>query len=105
MQKKQELTSVYQNNADFIPANFELLNYPNPFNAQTTVVVKVPIEGNLSIKVFNVTGEEVAELFNDFKTAGTYTFNFNADKLASGIYFIRMKMMNKILTHKIVLLK
>jgi beta-N-acetylhexosaminidase len=105
MKKKQELTSVYQNNADFIPADFELLNYPNPFNTQTTVVVKIPMEGNLSIKVFNVTGEEVAELFNDIKTAGTYTFNFNADKLASGIYFIRMKMMNKILTHKIVLLK
>ncbi|AFH48698.1 Beta-N-acetylhexosaminidase [Ignavibacterium album JCM 16511] len=105
IQKKQQLTNVYQSNNDFIPDDFELSNYPNPFNAQTNILVKVPKDGNLSINVFNTIGEEVAELVNDFKTAGTYNFNFNASELASGIYLIRMKMQNKILTHKMVLLK
>ncbi|MBI5661652.1 MAG: T9SS type A sorting domain-containing protein [Ignavibacterium album] len=103
--KKQQLTNVNQNNSEFLPDEFELVNYPNPFNAQTNIVVRIPVDGNLSIKIFNIVGEEVAEIMNDFTSAGTYKFSFNADKLSSGIYFIRMKMQNKIITHKAVLLK
>lgn len=103
--KKHQLTNVNQNNSKFLPDEFELVNYPNPFNAQTNIVVRIPVDGNLSIKIFNIVGEEVAEIMNDFTSAGTYKFSFNADKLSSGIYFIRMKMQNKIITHKAVLLK
>ncbi|GMU95821.1 MAG: hypothetical protein AMXMBFR50_13370 [Ignavibacterium album] len=103
--KKQQLTNVNQNNSEFLPDEFELVNYPNPFNAQTNIVVRIPVDGNLSIKIFNIVGEEVAEIMNDFAAAGNYKFTFNADKLSSGIYFIRMKMQNKIITHKAVLLK
>lgn len=103
--KKHQLTNVNQNNSEFLPDEFELVNYPNPFNAQTNIVVRIPVDGNLSIKIFNIVGEEVAEIMNDFTSAGTYKFSFNADKLSSGIYFIRMKMQNKIITHKAVLLK
>lgn len=105
IQKKQELTSVHQNNSELLPNDFGLLNYPNPFNSQTNIVVKVPKDGNISIKVFNIVGEEVAEIINDFKATGIYNFKFNANELASGIYFLTMKMQDKILTHKIVLLK
>lgn len=105
IQKKQQLTSVHQDNIQFVPDDFELLNYPNPFNSQTNIVVKIPTDGNLSIQIFNIVGEEVAELMDEYKTAGIYKFSFNANELASGIYFIRMKMQNKILNHKIVLLK
>lgn len=105
IQKKQQLTNVNQDIIQFVPDDFELLNYPNPFNSQTNIVVKIPIDGNLSVQVFNIVGEEVAELMNEYKTAGIYNFSFNANELASGIYFIRMKMQNKILNHKIVLLK
>lgn len=103
--KKQQLTNVNQNNSEFLPDEFELVNYPNPFNAQTNIVVRIPVDGNLSIKIFNIVGEEVAEIMNDFAATGNYKFTFNADKLSSGIYFIRMKMQNKIITHKAVLLK
>lgn len=103
--KKQQLTNVNQNYSEFLPDEFELVNYPNPFNAQTNIVVRIPVDGNLSIKIFNIVGEEVAEIMNDFAAAGNYKFTFNADKLSSGIYFIRMKMQNKIITHKAVLLK
>lgn len=105
IQKKQQLTNVHQDNNQFVPNDFELLNYPNPFNSQTNIVVKIPTDGNLTIQVFNIVGEEVAELMNEFRTAGIYKFSFNANELASGIYFIRMKMQNKILNHKVVLLK
>lgn len=105
MLKKLQLTNVNQNNAEFIPNEFGLINYPNPFNTQTNIVVKIPVDGNLSIKIFNIVGEVVAEIMNDFAAAGTYKFTFNADKLSSGIYLISMKMNNKILTHKAVLLK
>ncbi len=105
MLKKQQITNVNQNNSEFITDEFGLVNYPNPFNAQTNIVVRIPVDGNLSIKIFNIVGEEVSEIMNDFTAAGTYKFTFNADKLSSGIYFIRMKMNNKILTHKAVLLK
>ncbi|BDQ04443.1 glycoside hydrolase family 3 N-terminal domain-containing protein [Ignavibacterium sp.] len=105
IQKKQQLTNVHQDIIQFVPDDFELLNYPNPFNSQTNIVVKIPTDGNLSVQVFNIVGEEVAELMNEYKTAGIYKFSFNANELASGIYFIRMKMQNKILNHKVVLLK
>ncbi len=105
IQKKQQLTNVHQDIIQFVPDDFELLNYPNPFNSQTNIVVKIPTDGNLSVQVFNIVGEEVSELMNEYKTAGIYKFSFNANELASGIYFIRMKMQDKILTHKIVLLK
>lgn len=105
IQKKHQLTNVHQDIIQFVPYDFELLNYPNPFNSQTNIVVKIPTDGNLSVQVFNIVGEEVAELMNEYRTAGIYNFSFNANELASGIYFIRMKMQNKILNHKIVLLK
>lgn len=105
MQKKQELTSVYQQFSEIVPEDFQLSNYPNPFNSQTNVFVKIPTDGDLSVRIYNVVGEEVAEIIHDFVERGIYKFNFNAIGLASGIYFIKMKFQNKILTHKIVLLK
>lgn len=105
IRKKQKLTNVHQADFDIVPDNFELLSYPNPFNSQTNIVIIIPKAGNLSVTVFNIVGEEVAEIINDYRSAGIYKFSFNANELASGIYFIRMKMQDKILMHKIVLLK
>ena len=73
------------------PRHFELTqNYPNPFNPTTTIHVSIPKAGRTLLAVYNVLGEEVATLFDGFKTPQTYTVEFNGAGLASGVYFYRL---------------
>jgi Arylsulfotransferase (ASST)/Secretion system C-terminal sorting domain len=72
------------------PGEFGLINvYPNPFNASTTISVSLPQSADLSVVVFNVAGQQVAELANSSFNLGTHTFSFDAAGMASGLYFIR----------------
>ncbi|MDQ3022679.1 MAG: Cys-Gln thioester bond-forming surface protein [Bacteroidota bacterium] len=74
-----------------VPSKFNLSqNYPNPFNPSTKINFELATEGNVSIKIFDNLGREVSTLINEFKTAGYYTFDFNASNLPSGLYFYRM---------------
>ncbi len=66
-------------------------NYPNPFNPLTIIRYNVPTEGQVSLTVFDVLGREVATLVDEFKLSGSYTATFDASKLASGVYFYRLK--------------
>lgn len=65
-------------------------NYPNPFNPLTKIDYGIPADGKVSLTVYDVTGKVVAELVNENKTAGYYSVEFNASKLASGVYFYRI---------------
>ncbi len=65
-------------------------NYPNPFNPSTQISYKIAIDSKVSIKVFDLTGKEVAELVNQYQKAGKYSVNFNATNLSSGVYFYRI---------------
>jgi hypothetical protein len=69
-------------------------NYPNPFNPVTNIKYSIPIDGFVNLKVYDVLGNEVAELVNEFKTAGSYEAIFNVYNLnkniSSGIYFYRL---------------
>jgi hypothetical protein len=65
-------------------------NYPNPFNPNTTVEFGLPSESSVSIKVFNVLGQEVATILEDNLAAGTYKVEWNAQPFASGAYFYRL---------------
>ena len=65
-------------------------NEPNPFNGTTTVKFYVPTEGKVSIGVYNMLGEYVGEVTNEFFTAGKHAVTFNADDLGQGTYFVRM---------------
>ena len=65
-------------------------NYPNPFNPMTTIKYAVPKTSLVSIKVYDLTGQEVASLINEIKEVGTYEVKFDARNLASGIYLYRM---------------
>lgn len=74
------------------PNTFELKqNYPNPFNPTTTISFDLPVNGNVSLKVFNTSGKEVATLVNETKSAGYYNINFNASNLSSGVYYYRLE--------------
>jgi hypothetical protein len=74
------------------PDKFSLLqNYPNPFNPTTTIKYNVPQESYVTIKIYDVLGNEVQTLVSSRQTSGTYEVNFNANRLASGIYFYRMQ--------------
>lgn len=75
-----------------VAASFELKqNYPNPFNPATKISFSIPQNGYVKLRVYDVTGREVANLVNDFKFAGSYTVNFNASSLSSGVYFYKLE--------------
>ncbi|AFH47897.1 PKD repeat protein [Ignavibacterium album JCM 16511] len=95
---------------NIIPSKFELhQNYPNPFNPTTKIKYRIPNVGTglaLSVlKVYDLLGNEVATLVNEYKPAGSYEVEFNGNNLASGIYFCRMQAGNYISIKKMMLLK
>ena len=74
-----------------VPEKFDLSqNYPNPFNPITKINYGLSVEGKVTLKVFDITGREVAKLVNEVKTAGYYTIQFNANAFASGVYFYQI---------------
>ncbi len=83
------ITSINYGNST--PAGFELKqNYPNPFNPSTSINFTLPSSGYAEMKVFDMLGREVSTLFNGNIAEGTYTINFTAENLVSGIYFYRI---------------
>jgi hypothetical protein len=101
-------------------------NYPNPFNPSTIIKYKIPTPpsssplingrnevGFVSLKVYDILGNEVAELVNEEQSPGTYEVEFSVDSspvsrikyLASGIYFYRRHIGDQVLTNKMILLR
>jgi hypothetical protein len=80
-------------------------NYPNPFNPATLIRFSIPEQGLVSIKVFNLLGEEVATLVNGELSTGNYEVSFNGAKLSSGIYFYTITTDNFVATKKMILMK
>ena len=88
------------------PERFSLSqNYPNPFNPSTNINYDLPFDSKVSIKIFDMSGREVASVVNEFKTAGFYTVNFNASALSSGVYFYIINADNFTATKKMILVK
>lgn len=86
--------------------NFTLeQNYPNPFNPTTKIAYTIPEESNVSLKVFDLLGSEVAELVKGEIDAGRYEVTFNASNLSSGIYFYKLQAGRFVETKKMILLK
>jgi hypothetical protein len=80
-------------------------NYPNPFNPSTVIEFAIPQQSNVSLKVFNVLGQEVATLVNGALNAGRHSVNFSASRFASGVYFYTIKAGNFVSTRKMLLMK
>ena len=80
-------------------------NYPNPFNPTTNINFALPNSGFVTLKVYNLIGEEVARLVNETLDAGNYSYSFNASKLTSGVYFYKINADNFSSTKKMILLK
>jgi hypothetical protein len=94
------------NNKIAVVSGFELKqNYPNPFNPSTTITYQIPQNSFVTLKVYNILGNEVATLVNGQQAAGVYNFNFKANNLASGIYIYKLTAGNFTSVRKLTLLK
>jgi hypothetical protein len=80
-------------------------NYPNPFNPNTMIRFSLPEQANVTLKIFNSIGQEVATLLNGEIAAGNHQVDFNASALSSGVYFYRISSANFISTKKMILIK
>jgi len=80
-------------------------NYPNPFNPTTKISWQSPVGSHQTLKVYDVLGNEVATLVDEYKAAGRYEVEFDASGLASGIYFYRIQAGSFVETKKMILLK
>ena len=79
--------------------------YPNPFNPTTNIKFSIPENGLVTLKVYNLLGEEVQTLVSEVMNAGSYVTDFNASRLASGIYFYSIQVNDYTATKKMMLLK
>lgn len=110
------LNDIYtkvENENDLIPTEFVLYqNYPNPFNPVSTIRYSIPsvtlsgVEGfRVQLKIYDVLGNEVETLVDEYKPAGTYEVEFNASKFTSGVYFYRLQAGSFMETKKMILLR
>ncbi|MHC4321629.1 MAG: T9SS type A sorting domain-containing protein, partial [Planctomycetota bacterium] len=100
----QQVTSVATQKE--LPWEFELSqNYPNPFNPSTTIEFDLPKTSKVTLKIFNILGEEVATLVSDRLSAGSYSYEWDASNLASGVYLYRLEAGDFVQTKKMILLR
>ena len=93
-------------NEDLIPLEFSLKqNYPNPFNPSTRISWRSPVSSWQTIKIYDVLGNEVATLIDEYKSVGSYEVEFNAANLSSGVYIYRLQAEEFTETKKMILMK
>ena len=101
-----EFTNATTVEEENIPESFQLFqNYPNPFNPTTTLSFVIGYSSFVSLKVYDVLGNEIATLVDEEKTAGKYEVSFNSTELPSGVYIYQLNSGNYIQTRKMVILK
>ena len=97
---------IVSENNNQAPVDFELYqNYPNPFNPSTIISWQSPLGSWQTLKIYDVLGNEVATLVNEYKPAGMHNVQFTTHNLASGIFFYQLKSGEYIETKKMILLK
>jgi probable HAF family extracellular repeat protein len=100
------LTSVEDEIAETLPADFvSLSNYPNPFNATTTISYSLPYTSNVSIEIYDILGRNLETMDKGIQDAGEYQITWDAQDQPSGLYFYRIHAGDLTLTNKMALLK
>lgn len=104
-------TIIVQSTTDIKDDNFSFSkfvldqNYPNPFNPTTKISWRSPISGHQTLKVFDLLGNEVATLIDEYRPAGDYDVEFNGNNISNGVYYYQLKIGAFIETKKLILLK
>lgn len=107
----KDFSTDINNITSSLPDNFRLYhNYPNPFNPSTTISLDIPYKSEVSLKIYNILGEEVKTLLNRQLSAGSYNFEWNGTdnagkQVSSGVYLYKLTTNNISLSKKMVLLK
>ena len=95
-----------EDNVSQIPDEFALFqNYPNPFNPTTNIKYQIAKQGNVTLKVFDIIGNEITTLIDREHSPGLYEIKFDANKLTSGIYFYKISHEDYLITKKMLLIK
>lgn len=93
-------------NSDPVTANIITLNnYPNPFNPETAISYYLPFSGRITLKVYDISGKELAVLADGIQPEGAHKIKFTAGNLSSGVYFYKLVTENKTLVRQMILLK
>jgi len=94
------------NNGNYIPKQILLhQNYPNPFNPITSITFELPVDSDVLLSIYNLTGKKVRTLIHEIKEAGKHTIQLNGNNLSSGIYFYALDTPSNKLVKKLVLIK
>ncbi|MBI3195277.1 MAG: choice-of-anchor B family protein [Ignavibacteriae bacterium] len=104
--KPEGMLTIEANNVTELPQRVSLgQNYPNPFNPGTVISYQLSVNSVVSLKVYNLLGEEVATLVNEMQDVGTKSVVFSADKLSSGVYVYRLTAGNVTEVKRMTVLK
>ncbi len=97
--------NVEENKSPFPGGYYLYQNYPNPFNSSSIIKYSIPKTSQVTLKIFNILGKEIATLVNEEKPAGSYTVNFDGSNLPTGVYIYRITTGNYSAAKKLILLK
>lgn len=102
----EDLTGIPVDGESTIPHSPLLYqNYPNPFNASTTIEFDIETPGDTRLEVYNLMGQKVATLIDDYLESGPKTVAWDASEFSSGVYFYKLNTGNEAITRRMTLLK
>lgn len=103
---KNDFVTSVENESAMIPNGFVLYdNYPNPFNPSTSIRYKLPVKSFVTLRVYDLLGQEVTTLVNETKPAGSYEVTWNALNSPSGVYFYRLEADNRMFTKGMLVIR
>jgi hypothetical protein len=103
---KRETITTTAESIEPLPEKFSMSqNFPNPFNPATTIKFSIPVSGYYKLRIYNIIGEQVAQLINRKMEPGHHEIRFDARHLSSGVYLYSLVGKNINITRKMILMK